>query len=103
MITRDMTETERAEYCRRIVQEQTDSGLTVNRWCKENNMPRARFYRYKRYAELCHPEVNAVGNPLDVKAGQRTISIEACGVRIVLDEDADLNTACRVIRALQES
>lgn len=106
MITREMTPEEKLEYCQSVIESQESSGLTIAKWCKENGVSPARFYRYKRYVK---GEERDSGEPAQEMAAEETeqdeatITVEAGGVRVLISRDSDWETVCRVMKAMGAS
>lgn len=107
MITRNMSEDERLAYCQKVLQEQQDSGLTVTQWCKENDIPKARFYRYRKVVlgeTDKEPEGGIWQLPSETQpesTGRREMILEVGGLRIALDRKTDWKVLESVVRALQ--
>lgn len=106
MITREMSAEERLQYCQSVIQAQQDSGLSVTAFCSEHKIPKARFYRYRAIVQGKDKPGEAEGGVykvpnLEVCTEQQGIVLEAKGVRVHLGREADVELACRILRAMQ--
>lgn len=107
MITKEMTPEERLAYCRSVIQAQQESGLSVTRWCRENKVPKARFYRYKRHVEGQAEEKAEEGGVyhvpgLSMGGSEQEIAVEISGIKMVMSEEAAWKTALDLLKALKE-
>lgn len=106
MIQKGMSEEERLEYCRSVIEAQKSSGLPVKRWCEENGIAKARFYRYRRYV-LGTEEALAEGTAYETSAdsgmpdkGTSLVINAGRGVKICLESGCDWDAALAVLRKL---
>lgn len=90
---------EKREWWREKLQQQKASGLSIKRWCEENQVSGPKFFYWK---ERLFP--NAIERSLftEVKEKKSGVSLEWRGVSVQLGADFDPSTLKRFLATLVE-
>ncbi len=93
------TEEKKRQWQERIEQ-QRESGLSINRWCQENAISVSQFYYWK--SRICPTTIKRASFTEVVDAESKGITIECGGVQMHLSKDFDALTLKRCLAVLQE-
>lgn len=82
------------------IEAQQASGMTVQKWCKENGInPKTYYYRLRRVRERCVDTVAAIV-PVNIPQQRSDIRIEKNGLQISLPTDIAQETLIALVHEL---
>lgn len=97
-----MSNAEKARLWNEYIAEQKASGLTIERWCRENNILSYQFHYWK--AKQKPPsEVTRTSFTELLERNNSLLFFECKGVRLHIDRSCDLNFLKECLRALREA
>ena len=83
------------------IRQQRESGLTIDKWCRQNHLPPHLFYYWKNRLFPRNQLTRSCFTELSSDNQGTGISIEYQGVRIHLDKDFDPSTLKSCLSALR--
>ena len=87
----------------RTLQKQKQSGLSVSRWCKENQVPYHTFIYWKRRFVRVTPLERKSFVELSENPSKSGIQLECDGIRVNVEKGFDSLTLARCLQALRSS
>ena len=83
------------------IQKQKQSGLSVSRWCQENQVPYNSFIYWKhRFAKIVPLERKSFVE-LEENSSKSGIQLECSGIRVNVEKGFDSSTLARCLQALR--
>lgn len=83
------------------IQKQKQSGLSVSRWCRENQIPYNTFIYWKRRFVRVAPLERKSFVELAENFSKSGIQLECDGIRVNVEKDFDSSTLARCLQALR--
>jgi transposase-like protein len=96
-----MPNSEKALIWEQHIARQKASGLTIQRWCQENDISPHQFYYWKSKRQLSAEVTRASFTELRDES-KSTLFFECKGVRLYIDPSCDLCFLKRCLQALRE-
>jgi len=85
------------------IQKQKQSGLSVSRWCQENQVPYNTFVYWKRRFVRVAPLERQSFVELAENSSKSGIQLECDGIRVNIEKGFDSSTLARCLQALRSS
>ena len=85
------------------IQKQQESGLSVSRWCQENQIPYNTFVYWKRRFVKVAPLERKSFVELQENSAKSGIHLECGGIRVNVEKGFDSSTLARCLQTLRGS
>jgi hypothetical protein len=85
------------------IQKQQESGLSVSRWCQENQIPYNTFVYWKRRSVRVTPLERKSFVELQENSSKSGIQLECDGIRVNVEKGFDSSTLARCLQTLRGS
>ncbi len=83
------------------IQQQKQSGLSVSRWCQENQVPYNTFVYWKRRFVKISPLERKSFVELEENPPKSGIQLECDGIKVNIEKGFDSSTLARCLQALR--
>ncbi len=85
------------------IHKQKQSGLSVSRWCRENQVPYNAFIYWKRRFVRVVPLERKSFVELAENSSKSGIQLECDGIKVIVEKGFDFSTLAKCLQALKSS